>query len=383
MSQRLYLQPGDCLFRQGDRGECAYIVESGRIRISATRRGTELTLNEVGPGEMLGELSLLDAGPRTASAWACDEATLTVVTRSQIDERLARAEPVLRLLMRQAMRHLRREIQDVSLPGESSPPMIEHIRLETELLSGIQNGELELWYQPIVNLARRDIEGFEALVRWRSPTRGLVPPVDFIPMAEETGLVVRLGDWVLHTACEALSRLGPAADGKYVCVNVSGRQLEQVGFAHGVRETIAKTGIEASRLHLEVTEGVLIQSPLARAALHECKDIGVRLLLDYFGTGYSSLAYLNQLPFDGIKIDRSFAAKMTEEGDGNKLVVAMLSLAQQLGRGVIMEGIETTEQRDALRRLGGSVCQGYYFCRPVPVRQLEEVLRAGLGEKLG
>ncbi len=383
MSQRLYLAPGDCLFRQGDEGECAYIVESGRIRITATRRGTELTLNEMGPGEMLGELALLDAGPRTASAWAADEATLTVVTRSQIDERLARAEPVLRLLMRQAMRHLRREIQDSSLPGESSPPMIERIRLETELAAGIDSGELELWYQPIVNLARREIEGFEALVRWRSPTRGLVPPGDFIPLAEETGLVVTLGNWVLHTACEALSRLGPVADGKFVCVNVSGRQLERAGFAHGVRDTLAKTGIDAARLHLEVTEGVLIQSPVARATLHECKDIGVALLLDDFGTGYSSLAYLNQLPFDGIKIDRTFAAKMTEEGDGNKLVVAMLSLAQQLGRGVIMEGIETAEQRDALRRLGGNVCQGYFFCRPVPARELAEVLRAGLGDKLG
>ena len=377
MAQQIHLQPGDYLFRQGDEGGSAFIVESGRLRIAAQRRGQEVTLNELGAGEMLGELALLDTGPRTASAVAVTACTLTVVTSSHIEERINRAEPVLRLLLKQAMRHLRREIQDASLPNESTPPMIERIRLETELGNAIEGGELELWYQPIVNLERRCIAGFEALVRWRSPTRGLVPPGDFIPLAEECGLVVPLGEWVLKEACRSLADLGPLADTHYVCVNVSGRQLEQPGFARLVSDTLSRTGVPPSRLHLEATEGVLISSAQARAGLHQCKDIGVMLLLDDFGTGYSSLAYLNQLPFDAIKIDRGFAAKMTEEGDGRQLVVAMLGLARMLGRGVIMEGIETAAQRDALRALGGEVCQGYFFCRPLPLRQLREVLASG------
>lgn len=383
MAQQLHLEPGDYLFRQGDEGSSAFIVESGRLRITAQRRGLEVTLNELGAGEMLGELALLDTGPRTASAVAVTACTLTVVTRSHIEERINRAEPVLRLLLKQAMRHLRREIQDASLPNESTPPMIERIRLETELGNAIDGNELELWYQPIVNLEQRRIAGFEALVRWRSPNRGLVPPGDFIPLAEECGLVVPLGEWVLKEACRALAELGPLAANNYVCVNVSGRQLEQPGFARLVSETLSRTGVPPSRLHLEATEGVLISSAQARAALHHCKNIGVVLLLDDFGTGYSSLAYLNQLPFDAIKIDRSFAAKMTEEGDGRQLVVAMLGLAKMLGRGVIMEGIETAAQRDALRALGGAVCQGYFFCRPLPLPRLREVLAGGLDADWG
>lgn len=374
MAQQLQLQPGDFLFRQGDEGGSAFIVESGRVRITAQRRGHELTLNEVGVGEMLGELALLDTGPRTANAVAITACTLTVVTRGHIEERLTRAEPVLRLLVKQAMRHLRREIDEPSIPNESSPPMIERIRLESELANAIEGGELELWHQPLVNLERHAIEGFEALVRWRSPRRGLVPPGDFIPLAEECGLVVPLGTWVLLEACRALADLRQLGADKYVCVNVSGRQLEQPGFAKLVSDTLSRTGVPPSRLHLEATEGVLISSAQARQALHECKEIGVVLLLDDFGTGYSSLAYLNQLPFDAIKIDRSFAAKMTEEGDGRQLVVAMLGLAKMLGRGTVMEGIETAAQRDALRALGGAVCQGYFFSRPLPFARLRDAL---------
>lgn len=369
MAKRIVLAPGECLFRQGDTAEHAYIIESGMIAITADRRGKSRAINTVGAGEMLGELALLDMGPRTATATAEVETELSVLTQAQLSERLNHADPVLALLVRQAMQHLRREIQDGSvLEAARRHPTIERMRMEAELADAVERQELEVWYQPIVDLDARAYAGFEALVRWRHPTRGLVSPVDFIPLAEESAIIVDIGAWVLQEATRALRHLDTIVPTPlFMSVNVSGRQLEHPGLLQQMRDALGEPALAPGRIRLEVTEGLLISSQTARDTLRACKQYGMALMLDDFGTGYSSLAYLNQLPFDGLKIDRSFAGKMTEEGDGKKLVRAIFGLAKDLQRSVVMEGVETPAQRDALRQLGGRLCQGYLFGRPVPL----------------
>lgn len=369
MAQRILLPAGEFLFRQGEAGDCAYIVERGRIEIRGLRSGSEVLLNVLGPGVMLGELAVIDSGTRTASALAVEDTELIVVTREQLSDRIVRADPVLGLVVRQILGHLRREIHDPPPIVPEETLTLDRMRLEGDLSGAVARGEFESWYQPVVDLEARSIAGFEALIRWRHPTRGLVSPATFVPLAEDSGLIVSIGHWMLQEACRALRRVDEVCghDRTFMCVNVSCRQLEAPGYARQVAQVLTAEGVAPGRVHLEVTEGLLITSPAAREALHACKQVGVRLSLDDFGTGYSSLAYLNELPFDLIKIDRSFAPKLVGDGQGPKLVRAMLGLAELLDRGAITEGIETAEQRDALRALGGRLCQGFYFARPAPL----------------
>jgi EAL domain-containing protein (putative c-di-GMP-specific phosphodiesterase class I) len=222
-----------------------------------------------------------------------------------------------------------------------------------------------------VGLATGDILGFEALVRWKHPTRGLVPPMAFIPMAEETGLIVPLGRWVLDAACRQAAvwnadRSGRGEPPLFVSVNLSARQFTQNDLIEDIRRTLSMTGLDADALEIEITESVLMdQSEVGVRALTDIRGLGVRLVLDDFGTGYSSLSYLKHLPLDTIKIDRSFTAGI--EGPADRSIVdAVIALAHGLGIGVVAEGIETEAQAELLRELGCDLGQGFLFSRPVP-----------------
>jgi len=242
------------------------------------------------------------------------------------------------------------------------------LRLENELRRALERGELRVHYQPIVELSAGKTVGVEALVRWEHRERGLVPPSEFIPLAEETGLVVPLGHWVLDEACRALSTLPEQIS---LSVNLSGRQLLQPEFCEGLKEMLTRCRIEPGRLQLELTESMLIgNGAAARAALTQLRGTGVRLCIDDFGTGYSSLSYLHELPIDSLKIDRSFVGAMGEDERKIKIVQSILVLGKALGIDVVAEGVETPEQAELLRRLGCERAQGYFFARPVPLEQL-------------
>jgi diguanylate cyclase (GGDEF)-like protein len=245
---------------------------------------------------------------------------------------------------------------------------LERIDMENDLRRAIDRGELRLHYQPLVDLATDRIVGFEALVRWQHPTRGLVPPLAFIPLAEETGLIVPLGRWVLETACRQATKwqTRPGAPRLSMSVNLSARQFVQPDFVELVGTILAGTGLDPTLLELEITESVVMdQSQVGIRTLSELRDMGVRLVLDDFGTGYSSLSYLKHLPLDTIKIDRSFVAGLESDAD-RSIVVAVIALAHGLRISVVAEGIETEAQFDALRAMGCDVGQGYLFARPLP-----------------
>ena len=254
---------------------------------------------------------------------------------------------------------------------------IERIDLENDLRRGIERGELRLHYQPLVDLATDRIVGFEALVRWEHPVRGLIPPLSFIPLAEETGLILPVGRWVLERACRqarAWHDARPGGPPLFMSVNLSARQFAQPELVDEVREILAETGLDPAALEIEITESVLMdQTEAGIRTLRQLRDLGVRLVLDDFGTGYSSLSYLKHLPLDTIKIDRSFVAGLDGETD-RSIVDAVIALAHGLRIGVVAEGIETEAQFEVLRAMGCDVGQGYLFARPLPAAEAGRLL---------
>ncbi|MBV5293520.1 MAG: EAL domain-containing protein [Curvibacter lanceolatus] len=252
----------------------------------------------------------------------------------------------------------------------------ERARLEAELRQGLRDQQMLLHYQPQVDW-RGQIFGVEALVRWQHPSRGLVLPGAFIGLAEETRLILELGEWVLETACRQLAAWAPIPGhcALSIAVNVSAQQFHQRDFVQRVQGSLERTGAEPSRLKLELTESLLVQDlPDVVRKMSQLQALGVRFSLDDFGTGYSSLAYLKQLPLDQLKIDQSFVRDVLVDANAATLARTIVSLADSLELQVIAEGVETVEQRDFLERSGCRYFQGYYFSRPMPLAALEALL---------
>ncbi|MGB7102114.1 MAG: EAL domain-containing protein [Xanthobacteraceae bacterium] len=246
--------------------------------------------------------------------------------------------------------------------------------LELDLRKAFANAEFELFYQPLISLNTSAVNGFEALLRWRHPERGMIAPGEFIPLAEEIGLIVPLGEWILRTACtEAMRWPGQLK----VAVNLSPAQFRSRGVVKAVVTALAYSRLPANRLELEITETVLLGETDANlATLHQLREIGVRISMDDFGTGYSSLSYLRCFPFDKIKIDRSFVSELSERPDCVAIIRAVAGLGLSLGIATTAEGIETTEQLERVRAEGCTEVQGYLFSPPRPASELGELIRA-------
>jgi diguanylate cyclase (GGDEF)-like protein len=246
--------------------------------------------------------------------------------------------------------------------------------LELDLRKAIAAGEFEVFYQPIVNLAENKISGFEALLRWNHPTRGRVQPDEFIPLAEETGLIVAIGEWAIRQAC-AEAKTWPSD--LRVAVNVSPVQFRSKSLLSCIMSALAASGLHADRFELEITEAVLMHNDdVTLAVLHQLRGLGVRISMDDFGTGYSSLSYLRGFPFDKIKIDRSFVRDLIEKPDSIAIIRAVTGLGQSFGMTTTAEGVETQEQLDQMRAEGCTEAQGFYYGRPMPANEIARLLSA-------
>ena len=259
---------------------------------------------------------------------------------------------------------------------------VEQLQIETDLRRAVERNELVLHYQPIVLLDTDEVYGFEALVRWQHPRHGLLQPLDFVPLAEETGMIVSIGWWVVRTACmqmrEWMDRY-PLPHGFTVSVNLSSRQFAQPDLVDQIDTILAETGCPAAALKLEITESVVMQdAPQAAAMLRSLKERGIGLCIDDFGTGYSSLSYLKQFPIDTLKIDRSFVAQVDDHGGSVELIETIVGLSRILGMSAVAEGVETPEQLELVRRLGSHYAQGYFLARPLDAAGAAGVLRNGL-----
>jgi EAL domain-containing protein (putative c-di-GMP-specific phosphodiesterase class I) len=252
------------------------------------------------------------------------------------------------------------------------------LEMEAELRAAIADQAFELHYQPIVSLATDQIVGFEALIRWRHPERGLVPPNEFIPLAEATGLIVPLGRIVTASACRQLVAFRGAAPGRErltMSVNVSPRQALEPGFAAEVADILAESGLEPSALILEITESLMLhESAASDGSLRRIRDLGVQLVVDDFGTGFSALEYFKRFAVQGLKIDRSFIDGLGRSREDTAIVTATLAFASALGLTVTAEGVETTDQLDRLKALGCHQGQGFLFARPTPAEGVAALL---------
>jgi diguanylate cyclase (GGDEF)-like protein/PAS domain S-box-containing protein len=254
------------------------------------------------------------------------------------------------------------------------------LTVESELREALDEGQLSNVYQPIVDPANELIVGFEALVRWNHPERGVVPPLEFIPIAEQIGLIVPLGHAVLREACEEAAGWPDRADGTplRISVNLSPRQLSDPGLVDSVQAVLRVTGLAPDRLSLEITESAFTDDPArALVVLERLKEIGVRLELDDFGTGYSSLTYVRMFPIDALKIDRSFVQGVCQSQEDAAIVAAVISMGRALGVNVVAEGVESEAQASVLQELGCTLAQGYLFSRPVPPEALAEMVSGG------
>ena len=275
-------------------------------------------------------------------------------------------------------RALGKEHYEIFDPGMRTEA-VKRFQLEAELRNAIENKEFMLYYQPIVNLVTGKLAGFEALVRWQHPQQGFVSPGAFIPAAEDTGLIVPMGSWILEEACSQMHQWHqqfPHAEGLMVSVNLSTKQFNQTNLTNEVDSILQKTGLNSQSLKLELTESAAMEDVNgAIEQLVKLKSLNLKLSLDDFGTGYSSLSYLHQLPTDTLKVDQSFVGRMAEHSnEDGEIVKTIISLGHQLGMDVIAEGIETAEQLARLRHLNCNYGQGYFFSKPLPQDAAEELV---------
>ena len=372
------------VFKQGEIDDRAYIIESGKIEIS-TPQGVLAVLPQ---SEIFGEMALLDRGARSATALALEDTSLIVIEHQQIQSKIDRADPVLRYMLSLLLDRLRSTHRALSGQAVVHDPdaaaleqakrgavddlhqhAIRRLKLEQEIQQAVENKEFFVVYQPIMRLAPFETAGFEALIRWKHPERGLVSPMDFIPVAEETGLIVPIGTMVLDTALGQVDdwrsrKLGPAD--LSMAINLSARQFFEPADFAALLKQVAGCGVPAKQIKLEVTERVIMDNPeRVGSILGEIKQTGSLLSLDDFGTGYSSFSYLHQYPFDVLKVDRSFVSRMVASPRNQGIVRAIVGLAHDLGMEVVAEGIEKDEEATLLRDLGCEYGQGYRFSKPL------------------
>jgi EAL domain-containing protein (putative c-di-GMP-specific phosphodiesterase class I) len=257
--------------------------------------------------------------------------------------------------------------------------IMDRLALESDLHRALGTTDIGVVYQPIVDLVADDIVGVEALLRWRHPTRGAIPPTSFIPVAEQTGLIVPLTLWVVRQACMQLREwdASPETRGLSVAINISGRLVLEPGIGSAVARELYHAGIDPHRVVLEITESLLMEDrPEAIQTLCQLRALGMRLSVDDFGTGYSSLSRLNTLPIDEVKVDKSFIAQLADRGAGDTIVRATVAMAHGLGLRVVAEGVETARQLQVLRDVACDEAQGYLFGRPVVPEEVAGVISA-------
>ncbi len=390
-------KPGEIIMRQGEVGQKAYIIESGKVEVLITgMSGEERIIGTRGPSAMIGEMSLIDSAPRTATIRALEDCTVLEITKEDFARRLSNADPVVRMAMqiimtryRDTLNRIESQAEGTELSGVESLELIyaeedgaiEHIRIANEYKEALEknNGEITLFYQPVINLSTGEISGFEALMRWFHPEKGFISPGVFIPVIEETGQIIEASKWAFTNACRALKRIQESTryhKNLHMSVNFSSKDFSAPDFVNNVYDTLSLTDVKAEQVHIEITERLLIGQPeRAKETLSMCRRAGMGIAIDDFGTGYSSLNYLHTYPINTLKIDQSFIRDMEHEKGLLELVRSIVTLSHNLEMKVVAEGVETLREAQILKEMGCQYAQGFYFARPMAEKDIVDLVR--------
>jgi EAL domain-containing protein (putative c-di-GMP-specific phosphodiesterase class I) len=376
---RRSLFAGEVLYRQGDPADCAWLIETGQVSLVSSDGQRHHDLGSFGPGEMLDELSMLDHGARTATATAATDAVLLAIEDEALRERIGGCDPIVRAMVEGLARRMRRiqsggerasmhAIED--LPGEDHEQRagIDKLRREAQLRQALDDGGIEVRYQPIHDIAAGRVTGYEALVRWELPGHGMVSPAEFIQLAEETSLIVPVGEYVLDRVVALLAALRDRGGDPLpeIAVNLSARQLVEPGMARQIVDRVQRADLPAGALKLEVTESRMLDYEPVAAVMRHCREHGIRFALDDFGTGYSNLTHLYKLDFEYVKMDQAFARHMFDSPKAMAIVEAIVAMAHGIGADIICEGVETQAQLQRLRELRVRYAQGYLIGKAAP-----------------
>ena len=406
---RTLYKKGAVIFREEDPRDNAYIIEHGEVEISTMRGGRKVPLVRLGAGEVFGETALLGAGKRTATAVALDDTEVFIIAPSLLHDRIMHLDPLVGLLLTLLVnryRQWRYRSPDASTDFEAAAPpregdgiqtvteadaflrdlntqkdiALNELRLAREITQAVDDNQFVPWLQPIVTLPERKLMGFEALVRWQHPKRGMISPAEFIPVAERTHAVWDIDMAMLKAACKLAAQVqeaaGPLGRKLYISVNLSGVYFDSTELAQEVAGIVKKSGADPQQLVFEVTESALMGDPAsAEKILLELKKTGARIALDDFGTGYSSLSYLHRFPIDLLKIDRSFVHDMSQNRKSVEIVRAIVDLAKNFHLQIVGEGVESEEEIGLLSGIGCDFGQGYFFSKPLPFDKALEYVR--------
>lgn len=378
-------KPGDIIMKQGDKGDCAYMIEEGLVEILVEKSDKSAhVVGTRGPGSLIGEMALVDSAPRTATVRAVENCKLLVLTQGDFSGRLEKADSIVNMVTKVILTRYRDTLMRLHIGGHSddistaealehqytdTSQALESVKLANDFKEGLKNKDVYLHYQPIIDLKSDQVRGFEALMRWEHPQKGFISPGVFIPVLEESGLIVEASQWALKESLMALKRIENRSghdNELFMSVNFSSRDFASEGFTELVYDIISKSDVDPHNVHLEITERLLMGQPeQAKETLDICRKAGMHISLDDFGTGYSSLSYLHFFPIDTLKIDRCFVKDIDEDENVLKLVKAIVDLANSMGMQTIAEGVETETQASFLAGLGCDMVQGFYFAKPM------------------
>jgi EAL domain-containing protein (putative c-di-GMP-specific phosphodiesterase class I)/CRP-like cAMP-binding protein len=395
---------GDIIFNEGDIRDNAYILEIGKVDIIRhVGDENEAKMATLRAGDLFGEMALMEPGLRSASAIAAEDTITYIISSNVLEDRLKGLDPVVTSLFSMLIERYRfsrieggdtnAEIYGrvLSTAGKAfhnptsltdfatrKADALKELALEQEIRRALDKGHFKPYLQPIVSLADQKIIGFETLIRWHHPDRGIIMPDDFIPVAERLDLIQSIDRKMLEMACDIIPKMHAAVSGKdkpFISVNLSGVNFEDDSMVSGISDVINNANIDPHHIKLEITESAFIgNADNAAKILDGLKELGVSIALDDFGVGYSSLGYLHKFAIDGIKIDKSFTKRTRDNQKGTDIIQAIVGLAKTFDLGVIAEGIETEDDLKTLQQIGCIEGQGYLFSKPLTVDEALKTL---------